>query len=124
MKLHKETLKMAACPLIAYFVTMLVLSIPTIPQHWFFFALAVFSFGCAGYYAWLYKPKSASQPKPSPFISIMLGCLLTVVAIFAWISPPPVLSRAAWLGSWLGMLIALLLYIVLFEMVQRSKNSK
>ena len=120
MKLNKETLKMAACLLIAYFVAMAVLSTPTIPQHWFFLALAVFNFGCAGYYAWLYKPKSASQPKPSPFISIMLGCLLTMVAIFAWILPPPAPSRTAWLG----VLIVMLLSIVLFEMVQRSKNSK
>jgi uncharacterized protein YqgC (DUF456 family) len=122
MKLHKETLRRAAYLLIAYFVAMAGLSIPAIPKHWFLLAFAVFNFGCAGYYAWLYKPKSASQPKPSPFFFIMFGGLLTEMAIFAWISPPRAPSRAAWFGSWLGILIALLLSIVLFEMVQRSQN--
>jgi len=118
MKLRKETLRRAAYILIAYFVAMAGLSISAIPKHLFVLAVAVSSFGCAGYYAWLYKPKSASQPKPFPFIFVMFGCLSLALAIVAWLSPPPTPSLADWFGVGLGMLIGLLLSTFLFERSQ------
>ncbi len=107
--------------LVAYLAILAGMSIPVIPKYSLPAAIAIVSFGCAAFYAWLYKPQRVSPQKypPSPLLFVVFGCVAIALAVGAWISPPPAPTPA----MWLGMLSGVLLGGILLAMSQGGKSN-